>query len=346
MLNGLLDGNEDFFATKIIKIFTGEQGIREYEIQLRAYGFLQQATDVASIPKPILIRRQHLSEAYATYLNSFGASLKDEAEIIIMDYVDGKDLATLIYEHILKKHNFDEHSLENMPFEDKNSKVAEILNFEFPTEKGGFGDLISHRDNLRKLMAYLKKTNFQIQPEILDKIEKAIEILEKNGIFHNDLHERNIIITPNGQPFIIDFGRSVSNKSEQTSEDIAIVHRFRQKEEKNDFEEWENRVRKLDIKKHKEMIEKLSTFLSAKNATAIANILSASTTFESDFYNQIAMMIHIIRSNKNKKTKKLMLDTMIESIKKLREKKLEQYLQNKLKVIDRFIDTKLKPTIQ
>ena len=49
----------------------------------------------------------------------------------------------------------------------------------------------------------------------LDHLRKAVDLLHKNGITHNDLYGRNVVISPeDGLPRIIDFGEAHLNATE------------------------------------------------------------------------------------------------------------------------------------
>lgn len=60
---------------------------------------------------------------------------------------------------------------------------------------------------------YLAKANPGIEQRVrvLDDILSTVEYCQKAGIYHGDLHDRNIIITRGSKPKIIDFGTSIFN---------------------------------------------------------------------------------------------------------------------------------------
>ncbi len=279
--NGIeIDLEEGGYALKMLKVYKEGFGQREYEIQKRAYHVLKDVDNAAKVPKPIVMKIQHLNESDKNYLRSHAPFVGDKVELILMDYIEGSDLATYIYDFILSKNSFDPSVLENMSFEEKHSAVSDILNFEKPkdADSSGFKELYSVRDNMRKIMSFLKKHNFEINKESLDKITSAIRILEENGIFHNDLHERNVILDENGNPFIIDFGRSVTNKSDQESDDMAIVRRYQelQRKETEAKEDWEDLADA--ITKSKQWSEKIANYkkhIISGNKTIVLNSILA-----------------------------------------------------------------------
>ncbi len=228
-------GGVNDFAIKILKIYRPGTGSIEFDFQKKAYEILKKEAGCAKVPKPILLHTKHLSESDILFLKNQNHALEEDAEIILMDFVNGKDLATYIYDFILSVNGYDDESILNISFLQKQSFISAILNFEQPQNNlDDFKNIISERDNLRKMINYLRKRKFVINQEVLTKIERAIEVLESNFIFHNDLHERNVMIDENGEVFIIDFGRSVNNKADQEKDDQDIVRRYRDIDSQDD----------------------------------------------------------------------------------------------------------------
>lgn len=57
--------------------------------------------------------------------------------------------------------------------------------------------------------------------EFMKKVYVELEKMHKSGIFHRDLHTKNIMITPEGNPVIIDFGTAyVSSEGDEESDSI------------------------------------------------------------------------------------------------------------------------------
>jgi len=336
--NGIDISADDGYALKILKIYRHGSGEKEYNIQKTAYELLKNIGGVAKVPKPIIIRTQHLSESDKQYLKNQAPFIEDKAEMILMDFIEGKDLATYIYDFILSKHGYDENSIQNMEFEQKQATISGLINFEIPenTEHGDFKDIIAMRDNVRKLMSYLKKTDFHIDENILDQIKKSLDILESNRIFHNDLHERNIIIDNGGQPYIIDFGRSVDNKSNQESDDMAIVRRYKElnKEEKDDdLKNWESlidRISKSD--RWIQISKKWKGYLDSNKENIIFEIILSSSADESYFSQLLATLANLVNIEYKEKILNI-IDKLNFSLKtehlKRKLKSLRFYLANK-----------------
>jgi serine/threonine protein kinase len=337
--NGMDISADDGYALKILKIYRQGSGEREYNIQKTAYELLKNIDGVAKIPKPIIIRTQHLSESDKRYFEKYAPFIDDKAEMIFMDYIEGKDLATYIYDFILSKHGYDDNLIQNMEFEQKQETINGLINFEIPENKisGDFKDIIAMRDNVRKLMNYLKKSDFHIDKNILDQIQNALGILESKRIFHNDLHERNIIISNNdGLPYIIDFGRSVDDKNKQENDDMAVIRRYKElnKEESIDnLKDWENLINRVSKLDHWiQVSQKWKNFMNSNKENIVFETILSSTADESYFFQLLATLANLI-TEENKKIILNIIDKLNSSLKKERLKKelgnLRFYLTNK-----------------
>ena len=120
------------------------------------------------------------------------------AEIFLMDMVEGEDLATLIYREVIKKHPGAAdwgNETEGMSFDQMQDKIAQIFDFKKPGGRHARGEdkLLEEemvkKQNAAALRKYLiEETNFKIIPEQFEKIERTINFLNSQGLFHRDLH--------------------------------------------------------------------------------------------------------------------------------------------------------------
>ena len=296
----------DEYALKMLKIYRPGDGAKEYQIQKEAYEILAGHDDMAHVPKPIVMKLQQLSEHDREYLRSYAPFIDNEAELILMDFIEGTDLATYIYNFILSRNGYDEQMVANMSFEQKHSLIGGILNFEKAknADSGDFRELYALRENMRKLMIYLKKKDFHIDQNFLDKIKNAVELLEAKGIFHNDLHDRNVMIGKDGNPYIIDFGRSVRDKSDQESDDIAIVRRYEElnKTEKIDgAKEWldiENKI--LKSERWLKILEKMESYLLNGEKNKVVNCVISESADDNKFLNYLGVLIILFKKTDQK----------------------------------------------
>jgi tRNA A-37 threonylcarbamoyl transferase component Bud32 len=67
-----------------------------------------------------------------------------------------------------------------------------------------------------------EKFNYEVFCKVLDE---QISIMHKNGIYHRDLHDRNIMINEEGMPVVIDFGTAAyGSGSDFTYEESVAMY--------------------------------------------------------------------------------------------------------------------------
>lgn len=209
-------------AVKVLKVYHPGRAKNEYEFQKLAYDLVEEAiksgrNDLARIPKPVDFRKIKLHEETRVSLNKMGADLKtDEAEILMMDFIEGEDLQEIFYRWIVK-HAPKEKAYaitadpDSADFEQLHQSVAGILEFGHLGPAGSpeaDAEIQSRRD---KVYAFLKRTGFQIDGAVVNQIKNTRHLLEQNGLYHNDEHERNFMLAGN-QAYVIDFSRASKNK--------------------------------------------------------------------------------------------------------------------------------------
>lgn len=240
---------------KMLKIYRPGYGKREFEIQQAAYQALNASEDVAKIPRPIFFIDLQLDKATLDFLNNSGLHFPEgRAELLLMDLVPGADLATLFYRQALKEaqpENYpDLDSVSVLSFNTLQTELIETLGFKKP---GGRGSTESEKafearkvdnENAEKLFDFLRKKGFLLPPSVLVKLEKTLRSLHNRGIFHRDLHERNIMISGDLndeetlEVYLLDFGSAKIVKTGQESgvyeeaemvysDDNSILNRLR-----------------------------------------------------------------------------------------------------------------------
>ena len=223
---------------KILKIYKKGQGLHEYEMQKKAYDAVSSAPnkkELARIPRPISFKELNISDQTQEDLNKKGASLSDDKmEIIVMDFVPGTDLATIIYQWVIDNHSNQQlNPGSHQSIEEMQQTVAMLLGFERPGGKGandGDRNLEERKvygSNADKLYGFLKKSGFKINPAVTDQVKNTLDLLHRNGIYHNDPHERNIVIS-NPYAYLIDFGSAASEKIDGRVDDGYLVNRLRE----------------------------------------------------------------------------------------------------------------------
>jgi len=203
-------------AIKILKFYSEGAGKREYEAQLVAYEALKNETQAAQAPCPYLYRdisvdseelREKLSE-------KMGVSCP-KVEIIIMEYIQGVDLATHFFREIVRRdHRFSDKKSQaaTLTFQELEQLVPGRLGFDQPGQKGkSLAEKAVEKErvfnnNAELLYSELRKCGFTLESGLIKKLESGLNILHANGIYHRDLHLRNVMIDERGEVYIIDFG--------------------------------------------------------------------------------------------------------------------------------------------
>ncbi|OGY92231.1 MAG: hypothetical protein A3B31_02485 [Candidatus Komeilibacteria bacterium RIFCSPLOWO2_01_FULL_53_11] len=247
----LLDGEgvklSDPSASKVIKIYQHGVGREEFEAQSRAYEALSEVEnpdDYLRVPRPFGFRdtpvTQNTIESLRRRSKRFVA-LVDRAEFIFMEFIEGQELLERLYDFVLTNENYPEQLLWGLPFEGKEELVTtKLVKFFNP---GGKSSVQGERnyektrvenDNADRLAKYLVQykdmPDFPLSAEFLEKLDRTVKYLHDNGIYHGDLHERNIMVDKDGIGFIIDFGRS--GATDERTDDNMIVRRYRSQFEK------------------------------------------------------------------------------------------------------------------
>jgi len=230
--NGFIpDAQPESLAAKILKVYQPGLGDREFKMQQEARRILEESqtadVSVCRIPNAFIAEDRHITDKTRVLLNGYGAELKDRAELIVMDYVDGKDLGTIMYDFVLSGTGIDQEFLDDLSYEEKEQQVGNIIGFEVPSGEGSSPEEIESERSLvfarneQKLITYMRKHGFILDPNIIDALERSIHILHKNKLHHNDIHKRNVMIGRDGTPYLIDFGRSGAHPDENGLEDLA-----------------------------------------------------------------------------------------------------------------------------
>jgi hypothetical protein len=223
--------DEDIFAAKILKVYRPGEGAHEFLMQQKVLEILNEE-GAMRVPGVFVARQQHLSNDTRTFLNSQGAQLEDRAEMVVMDYVDGKDLGTIMYEEVLRDMGYEEDYIEAMTYSEKEQQVGHELGFIRPApastaEEKVVAENLEREHNEELLLKYLKKRNFLFPTGVIEKIEMSLHLMRKNGLHHNDLHKRNVMIDNSGEVFLVDFGRTDFVKKEGAIDDGAFLKRWR-----------------------------------------------------------------------------------------------------------------------
>lgn len=234
-------------AVKLIKIYSQGVGKHEYEMQSAAYDAMLASETAelpyAKIPKPLFYKEVEIAspELKQKLIAEGLQSVGDKIEVLIMDLLPGEDLATHIHRQVVKiakdnpkfqgiQHLLDKE-VQDMSLAELQSAVGVIVGQSKPggnhrdADMNQFENLIVKTENSKKTITFLKKNGYVLNKEWLNKIENTVNTLHDKGIFHRDLHERNVMVNPdNNEVYILDFGTSIKinpASSEDVYEDLS-----------------------------------------------------------------------------------------------------------------------------
>jgi len=222
----------DSVVSKILKIYRAGDAEREAGFQNDAYEIIEKAKlhnpdlKYADIPKMHLYQTLETGQIkdFLDHECGLNGKVGEKIEVIIMDEMPGEDLATVMYREILNKvladrrlrqnvadlENWSKEDFDNMSFENLMLHVGRALKLETPTAKDIVDPMkmrgISQRNakKIKKHIGYLP-----VLADIFERLKNTVKVLHENGLYHRDLHERNVMVSGSGKDLkvsLIDFG--------------------------------------------------------------------------------------------------------------------------------------------
>lgn len=201
----------DNVAMKMLKVYEAGTAAREVSMHQKAWNALrgeEKNPDYASIPRVYFSHTAHFDEEELEHLAELGFKVGSSADVILMDFIQGRDLKEILAEQVMQRsEGADPHQIQRTADSDSDYRYE-----------------------------YLKKRGFTVHPQIAERLERTTTLLQKNGVFHNDLHEANVIIdgdptSPDARVFLIDFGRAdtvpLREYGEKPVDDLMVVRRIR-----------------------------------------------------------------------------------------------------------------------
>jgi hypothetical protein len=223
-------------ALKLLKVYYKGRADKEFENQSLAYRIMSQVpegqrSNYALVPKAWTWKTVVLDEEARQSLNSEGASIiGNQAEVIVMDFIEGEDLATIFYRWIIEHAPADKEyiklNVHPNDIDQLQTAVAAILEFEKSSNKHTDEQTRQSEErrlqkmNARKVYSFLKKTGFRLNPRVVEQIKNTLRLFEQNHFYHNDEHERNFMVTGayqgegEVQTYIIDFDKATTHQLE------------------------------------------------------------------------------------------------------------------------------------
>ena len=238
-----VDSENKQLALKILKIYTNGKGKREFEMQKAAFDIInnEQELPVAKIPKPIMYKELRIqSEELRQKLTTEGIEKSnDKIELLLMDLMPGEDLSDYLFRETVKVAQAIPLLKQKLTI---NKDASEMDIKELEQEIKILFDGKITLENSTDLLDFLGLHGHDLPDEWLKKIENTINLLNKNNIFHNDLHERNTRINFGKDIYIFDFGGAgdlaasdkqiFNEKGNRVSPDFEFINKLKKQNNK------------------------------------------------------------------------------------------------------------------
>jgi hypothetical protein len=172
-----------------------------------------------------------LDDGLVQKLNDMGATVTNHAEIIVMDKVEGVDIATIMYRAFLKQEIQKDPTLQylgnadEMRFHDLHQIVSDKFFYQLNTPTQGVEKMFQDerkiaQQNAEMLTQKLGKSQFLFDENHLESIEVSLSLLRQSGIVLRDAHERNFMIGDDDNVYLIDFGETIMQSQKVTDNDF------------------------------------------------------------------------------------------------------------------------------
>jgi tRNA A-37 threonylcarbamoyl transferase component Bud32 len=288
---------DEEFVSKALRVFNSGHSEEEAKNQIKAKEILEgqeetAMTKLAKVPeiythRDITIHSQKLKDK----LSEAGVDVSSgKVGVLLMYRVQGVDFLNYLLREAIKHCPEQEanqrgavtEAKRQLEIDSKSLSTAEI--FKAASVAVGFeqSDKLSlSMTNRDRLLKYLKKHKFILDPEIISKIERTVEALNNNNFYHNDLTERNVMVEldDDGQPievYMIDFEKSSNQESEEFGGDMVVIGRYKMLSKSRDQEIEEVRDSTIEgANKLKERIAKVRPEIYDSVRDDLARMLNA-----------------------------------------------------------------------
>jgi len=268
-----MDGTE-FVAAKLLKIYTnGRESHHEARIQKMAYEIIETAAQerpnvYARIPKPLDVRTVVLDEQTKNAIQHItNTQLRVTAvDIEFMEYIS--DSVELL-EHLRTV------AQQMFVLQGEDPIVYNPGRFSHHTDDNPERKRRDYIESFVKKLVSMSTDTHILDPRILSQIKETVVLLHKHGVYHRDLHERNVLVRHIGEVpdvYIIDFGKSTvvdtSNRDVyQTDEglhddDFTLIYRY------NELTQSSRATEAQKNKKFMRDIQALRTRIESKKGNA------------------------------------------------------------------------------
>lgn len=208
-------------AIKMLKVHKPGAGKREFDRHDRIYNLLHEKEGAARIPKPYRYKELPIKTAAAREKIAAGFHIDPPpttADIIIMDLIEGRDLASIMHRFVVANHEqsepYDKQRADEITDVEAQRIAQRLLHYRdekiledgTPTTQAQKDAALT--ENEAKLDTWLTTHNFTLPNTVRLAVSGALSHMHGAGIHHRDLHRRNVMVGNDGTVFLIDFGKS------------------------------------------------------------------------------------------------------------------------------------------
>ena len=237
-------------AIKMLKIFKSNEAKREFGLQMQTAELINNNEDINThigVPEiyfggEISVNNDGLREK----LKEFGVKFTDgnNLGLMMMDFVEGEDFGAIFYKLAIQEkfrefkemEGLGDHATkEDLPLylvgksvEDLALICGRLLNLNFEENDKNPETTVAaeeRKENTRIIMEVISHKGL-IEGDNIPFLRKAINLMHKNGIYHCDLHQRNIINGSDGKFYIVDFGEARIVNPNNESERKTVYERL------------------------------------------------------------------------------------------------------------------------
>ena len=254
-------------AVKLLKIYRPGTAFKEAQAQEQARQIIKDNEGsgqlLARVPKVSGCFNISLSSGLLKSMlknRHLDIDQNNKIEMLVMDLAPGIDLRSYIANRLIEanihlkeqaqilKKNLGYGPSEMLPYRYIQNFVELHLDFMNPPRELRYPSAWDYGKNIEKMQEQMQRNNVALPKKIFDVLANTIKLWQANGFYHNDLHERNVLVDLDDAGgvrdiWVLDFGYSGELDKESKFDD-TIVRRW-QEFTKTETEHNEGQYRRL-----------------------------------------------------------------------------------------------------
>lgn len=235
-------------ASKVLRFFSAGHSRQEADNQIKAKKIVdsqsaEEKDDLAKVPEIYFHRDINIHDgALKEKLRHLGVDISsDKLGVLLMYKVEGVDFLNYLLQEVIKRTSKDDllgrsaaqfaqeelaKDRHGLSTEDVFKIASGLAGFE-PSER-----IKLSQTNRDRLLKYLEKHGFTLDPKIFNKLERTIKLLNDHNFYHNDLTERNIMFEFDedgsiSDVYMIDFEKAATEADNDFGGELSILGNYR-----------------------------------------------------------------------------------------------------------------------